>query len=266
MTETNSKAQHALVECRQINRHIVLVTINRAEARNAISAAVTAELSSIVRAIENDDVVRAVILTGAGNKAFCSGADLKEVATGGLDALFTPDGGFGGFTQYDRRKPWIAAVNGAALAGGCELALACDITVSVDDAVFGLPEVTRGLIASAGGLYRLPRIIPARIATELIITGQSITAKAALSHGLVNRVVDRSELLETALEIAGKIAANAPLAVQASLRLSRRSAGLVDDEMYAFGNAEQTLLQNTADFEEGAIAFGEKRPPQWQGR
>jgi enoyl-CoA hydratase/carnithine racemase len=255
-----------LVTQTQLNRHVVLVTLERPDARNAVNAALTAQLQQTVMAIERDDDVRAVILTGSEEKAFCAGADLKEVSAGGLDDLFTAEGGFAGFTHVARRKPWIAAVNGAALAGGCELALACDMIVAADHALFGLPEVTRGLIASAGGLYRLPRAIPACIARELIATGKPIPADRALSLGLVNRVVPAADLIAAAQELAETIAANAPLAVQASLAVARQSVDHTDRELYELGNAEQEKMQATSDFREGSLAFVEKRAPNWTGR
>jgi enoyl-CoA hydratase/carnithine racemase len=254
-----------LVSRRKVADHVALVTIERPEYRNAVNSLVTQELSRIVRDVDDDPDVRVAILTGSGNQAFCAGADLKEVAAGNLRKLFTADGGFGGFAHRRKLKPWIAAVNGPALAGGCELALAADLIVATDEATFGLPEVTRGLIASAGGLYRLPRLVPARIAAELILTGRPITAQEASQRGLINQMVEREALLDTAIALAVKIAGNAPLAVQSSLKVMSRSADCSDEHLYALGNKEQSMLAGTSDFIEGSTAFVEKRAPVWRG-
>lgn len=245
--------------------HVAVVTLLRPEARNAINAPMAQDLEHVVQRLEADDQVRAVVLTGAGDKAFCSGADLREVAAGRLDDLFTTGGGFAGFVNAERRKPWIAAVNGFALAGGCEIALACDMIVAAEDAQFGLPEVTRGLIASAGGLYRLPRALPKAIALEMIATGQPLPAARALTLGLVNMLCSREELLDRALALADTIASNAPLAVAASLKIARSAAVFTDTQLHEQGDREQAALAGTADFREGATAFVEKRAPRWQG-
>ena len=255
-----------LIDVQRQGQHVAIVTITRPEARNAINAEVAKAMDAAVAAIEADENVRAVVLTGSGDRAFCSGADLRVVAAGRLDDLFTTGGGFAGFVNAPRRKPWIAAVNGFALAGGCEIALACDMVVAVPDARFGLPEVTRGLIASAGGLYRLPRALPRAIAFELIATGQPIDAMRAYALGLVNRICGPGTLMKEALALAEQIAVNAPLAVIESLRLARIAAKTDDDALRLAGDEAQARLARTADFAEGALAFVEKRNPCWQGR
>ena len=249
----------------QIGQEVAVVTLNRPESRNAINAQITLEIEAAVEAIEADEKIRVGIITGAGNQAFCAGADLKEVAAGGLPSMFTA-GGFAGFTHAKRRKPWIAAVNGAALAGGCEIALSCDMIIASSNAVFGLPEVCRGLIASAGGLYRLPRSLPRKLAMEMIATGRPIDAATAHHHGMVNRVVAPEDLLTAAVDLANEICANAPLAVMESLAIARQAFDATDAWLFDQGSAAQQQLQQTDDYREGALAFVEKRRPRWAGR
>jgi len=246
--------------------HVALVTLRRPERRNAVNGAMAFELESIVRSTEADPAVWAVVLTGAGGQAFSSGADLKEVAAGRLDTLWTHDGGFAGFVRAARAKPWIAAVDGLAVAGGFEIALACDMIVASDDASFGLPEVTRGLIAAAGGLYRLPRALPRAVALELIATGERLTADRALALGLVNRVVPKERTLPTSLELAGTIARNAPLAVRESLVIARQAHDLSDATLGRLSAEGQRRIMGSEDFQEGPRAFFEKRAPRWVGR
>jgi enoyl-CoA hydratase/carnithine racemase len=246
--------------------HVALVTLRRPEARNAINAATARELDRIVRATEADDAVRAVVLTGAGGQAFCAGADLKEVSRGELHGLSTPDGGFAGFVRAARTKPWIAAVDGLALAGGCEIALACDMIVASEDAAFGLPEVTRGLIAAAGGLFRLPRALPRALALELIATGGRLPAANALALGLVNRVVPKARTVPEAIALAVGIADNAPVAVRESLAIARRAHDLDEDTLARLSDEGQARVMLTEDFREGPLAFIEKRAPRWLGR
>ena len=245
---------------------IALVTLCRPGSRNAVNPELAQQLEGIVADVERDDQIKVAILTGAGDQAFCAGADLREVAAGRLDDCFTAAGGFGGFVNAGRAKPWIAAVNGHALAGGFEMVLACDLVVAADTATFGLPEVTRGLIASAGGLYRLPRILPRAIAMELISTGASIGAERALELGIVNRVVPQAEVLAEARRLASAICGNAPLAVRESVRIARLASGFDDDALRGDAERSQGKLQRTDDYSEGSRAFIEKRPPRWTGR
>jgi enoyl-CoA hydratase/carnithine racemase len=242
------------------------VTLRRPEARNAINAEVVATLGRLVQQLEADPEIWVVVLTGAGGQAFSSGADLKEVAAGRIDSLWTAEGGFAGFVAADRTKPWIAAVDGIALAGGCELALACDMIVASEDASFGLPEVTRGLIPAAGGAYRLPRALPRALALELIATGARLDAARALSFGLVNRVVPKAQTLSSALNLAATIAANAPIAVRESLAIARKTFDLDDATLARMSAEGQVRITRTEDFQEGPRAFMEKRSPRWVGR
>ncbi|MES2250594.1 MAG: enoyl-CoA hydratase-related protein [Pseudomonadota bacterium] len=248
--------------------HVALVTIDRPEARNAVNGDVASGLEAAVDATEADDDIRAVVLTGAGREAFCAGADLKEVSAGRGSALRTERGGFAGFVYRERSKPWIAAVNGKALAGGTELVLACDLVVAVRQAAFGLPEVLRGLIAAAGGLYRLPRAIPPNIALELILTAGQLDAERAHGFGLVNRLVpDVEGLREAALALAAEIARNAPVAVRQSLRVAREAnSGLDEAALRALTRDAFERVAASEDFKEGPRAFIEKRAPRWSGR
>lgn len=246
--------------------YVLRVTINRPDARNAVNREVAQQLGAAVKEAEADHNVRCVILTGAGERAFCAGADLKEVSAGRIQELVTADAGFAGFVWADRQKPWIAAVNGAALAGGMEILLSCDMSVVADRATFGLPEVKRGLAALAGGLYRLPRAIPKAIALELIATGDTLSAKRAFELGLVNYVVPEGAVMAEALSLAKRIAANAPIAVRESLSLARRC---FDEPQSTLADASERLgrrLASTEDYQEGPRAFIEKREPRWTGR
>lgn len=264
--EARGDAGPAVVIVRRLDLNVALVTLDRPQARNAITAQIAQALEAAVDALEADEDVRVAIITGAGGKAFCSGADLKEVARGGLAAMFTDRGGFAGFVHAKRTKPWIAAVDGFALAGGCEIALACDLLVASRSSSFGLPEVRRGLIASAGGLYRLPRSLPRSIALEIILTGEAIGAERAFELGVINRLAPEGAVVDAAREIARKIAACAPLAVRESLAVARASYDEEEAELKRRGDEAQLRLERTADFLEGALAFAEKRPPRWQGR
>jgi len=252
--------------------HVLLVTLNRPAVRNAVNLAVTLGLGDALEEAEHDQGIWAVVLTGAGDKAFCAGADLKAVARGESVVPEEPvraAWGFAGYVTHHISKPTIAAVNGFALGGGTEISLASDLVVAADTASFGLPEVKRGIYAGAGGLIRLPAQIPKKIAMEMILTGEPISAQRALELGLVNRVVPQLEVVAAALELAGKITANAPLAVQASKRIAN---GIHNGEVAAeaasweLSRAEGPALMRTADAAEGPRAFAEKRAPQWQAQ
>jgi enoyl-CoA hydratase/carnithine racemase len=246
--------------------HVALVTLNRPDARNAVNAEVAETMESIVCKTEADTAVRAVVITGTGGKVFSAGADLKEVSRGNYEKLYRDGFGFAGFVNAKRRKPWVAAVEGFALAGGCEIALACDMAVASEGSSFGLPEVTRGLIAAAGGLYRLPRALPRKIAIELILTADRLSAERAAELGMINRVTPTGGAVAAALELAEKIAANAPLAVSESLNIAKQAADLDEDALQLLSDQAQVRLSKTEDFREGPLAFIEKRPPAWKGR
>lgn len=246
--------------------HMIIVTINRPEARNAVNASVAEALDAIVDETEADPDIWAVVLTGAGGKVFCAGADLKAVANGEMSSLYTDRGGFAGFVTAKRTKPWIAAVEGLALAGGCEIALACDFIVATEGGAFGLPEVTRGLIAAAGGLYRLPRAIPQRVAAELIVTAERLPSERAAAYGMVNRLVSPGQAIAQAIELAATINRNAPLAVRESLAIMKVVTDFDEATLQTMSLAGQDRLAKTRDFAEGPRAFIEKRAPRWEGR
>lgn len=264
VSETSSAS--APVQLRMLDEHVALVTINRPDTRNAVNADITIGLEQAVVLTEQDANVWVVILTGAGNQAFCAGADLQAVAAGQGASLTTLTGGFAGFVHQPRTKPWIAAVNGIAVAGGTEIALACDLIVAVRHATFGLPEVKRGLIAAAGGLYRLTRSLPRSIGLELIATGEPLSAEKANHYGLLNRLVQGHDPVPEALLLARTIAANAPVAVRESLKIARVSYDLPDAELRRLSEEAFRALMITEDFAEGPRAFIEKRAPIWRGQ
>ncbi|WP_433510614.1 crotonase/enoyl-CoA hydratase family protein [Nonomuraea sp. CA-143628] len=257
----------ALVERRD---HIVLITLNRPEVRNAVNAELTRAVGEALDEADADASVRAVVLTGAGDKAFCAGADLKAVARGEFSAEgLKPHWGFAGCVTHPIAKPVIAAVNGFALGGGTEIALWADLVVAAETAAFGLPEVKRGILAGAGGAFRLAAQLPTKIAMEILLTGEPVTAAEALRLGLVNRVVPPAELLTAAFALAETVSANAPLSVQASKRIARGiSDGTIPSEQAAWERtaAESAALMRSADAKEGPRAFAEKRAPVWEGR
>src|SRR5688500_9206058 len=197
---------------------VALITINRPAARNAVNGDVATGIEAAIDRLEEDEGVWVGILTGEGS-VFCAGADLKVVASGDMGQMMTAKGGFGGIVKRDRNKPIIAAVDGPALAGGCEIALACDLIVASTAASFGLPEVKRSLVAAAGGLFRLPRALPKNVAMEIVLTGDPIEAQRAYELGLVNRLVEPGQVVEAAMALAEQIIANAPLAVRASRQI-----------------------------------------------
>ncbi|MEU4596644.1 crotonase/enoyl-CoA hydratase family protein [Nocardia sp. NPDC023988] len=253
----------------EMHEHVLVAVINRPEAMNAIDGEVSAQLGAALEQADNDRAVRAFVLTGAGDRAFCAGADLRALGRGeSILAAGHEHWGIGGYMRHPISKPTIAAVNGLALGGGTELVLASDLAVAASTATFGLPEVARGLFAAAGGAFRLPEQLPRKVAMEMILTGEPITAARALEFGLVNRVVPADRVLDTALELATRIAANAPLAVQASKRVALGivDGALPDEDAWDRSDREIAELTRSADVREGLMAFVEKRSPNWQAR
>lgn len=247
---------------RERRGHVEILTINRPEARNAINLAVATALSAALDDAEHDEDCWVVILTGADDKAFSAGMDLKAFARG--EAPIT-EHGFAGVTKRDFPKPLIAAVNGSALAGGFEIMLSCDLVVAASHARFGIPEAARGLIAGGGGLIRLAKRIPRAIALELALTAAPISAERALAVGLVNRVVSGEHLIDAAVELAEQIAKNAPLAVRVSKEVMIGSIELDEAAAWALNDASFGAIARSKDAMEGAIAFAEKREPNWTG-
>jgi len=243
--------------------NILLITMNRPEARNAMDFETATAMAAALDQLESRDDLSVAILTGAGG-TFCSGMDLKGFLAGKRPSL--PGRGFGGLTEAPPRKVLIAAVEGYALAGGFEMALACDLIVASKAARFGLPEVKRGLVAAAGGLMRLPQRIPFHIAMEYALTGNMLGAEQAHAYGLVNRLTEPGQALEGALALAEEVGANGPLAVAVSKQVINESADWSAAEMFERQRPLVAPVFSSADAREGAAAFAEKRKPAWTGR
>jgi enoyl-CoA hydratase len=246
----------------EIDGHVAVVTINRPQARNAIDGATSQAVANAVATMESDQNVRVGIITGGGGY-FCAGMDLKAFLRQEVIRLPT---GLAGLTESRLNKPLIAAVEGYALAGGFEIAMACDIVVASSAAQFGLSEVKRGLVANAGGLIRLPRQIPPKIAAEIVLTGDMFPATYLAQHGFVNRVVPPGTALDEARDIARRIANNGPLAVAASKRVMAEGVDWKTSDMFHLQRQITAPIFASADAQEGALAFTEKRAPNWQGR
>jgi enoyl-CoA hydratase len=242
---------------------VAVITLNRPEAKNAVDLEVAKALAAAVDEFEARPDLTIAILTGAGG-TFCAGMDLKAFSRGERPSL--PGRGFGGLTEAPPTKPLIAAVEGWALAGGCELALSADIIVAARDAKFGIPEVKRGLAAAAGGLLRLPKVLPYPIAMEMAITGDPLTAEAAHAHGLVNHLTEPGEALPTARALAARVAANGPLAVRATKQVVAMAAQYTDPDAFVAQRQYLDPVFASEDAQEGARAFAEKRSPVWSGR
>lgn len=246
----------------EVDDGVAVITINRPEARNAVNGAVARAIAGAIEEFDARADVAVYILTGAGG-TFCAGMDLKAFLTG--DTPVVDDRGFAGITQRPPAKPIIAAVEGYALAGGCEVALACDMIVASSAAKFGLPEVTRGLVAGAGGLLRLPRRIPYHVAMEIALTGAHYPASRLAEAGLVNQVTEPGEALAAARELAAKVAANAPLALAATKKVIVESADWPSAEQFDRQGEIIGPVFTSKDAMEGAAAFAEKRKPVWKG-
>ena len=264
---SSNAAPGALTERRG---NTLIITINRPEARNAVNQAVSIGLGDALQQAQDDPEIWAVVLTGAGEKSFCAGADLKAISRG--ENIFHPDHsewGFAGFVQHFIDKPVIAAVNGTALGGGTELALASDLVVAQASAQFGLPEVKRGLIAAAGGVFRIVDQLPRKVAMQLLVTGEPISAEEALRWGLINQVVPDGTVLDAALALAERITVNAPLAVQASKRVAAGAddgAITAEKDAWKRSNREMRVVFTSEDAMEGPMAFAQKRAPVWKAR
>jgi enoyl-CoA hydratase/carnithine racemase len=252
----------------EVRGHTAILTLNRPDALNAVNALLSRALGEALERAQADEAVRVIVLTGAG-RAFCAGADLKEVAAG--RDIYDRDHrewDFGGMVRHWVDKPVIAAVNGFALGGGTEFVLASDLAVIDETASLGLPEVRRGLLAAAGGVIRLQRQVPFKVAAEIALTGAPVSAARAHELGLVNRVAPEGTALDVALELAEVIAENAPLAVQHTKRTMHRSLEAGSDwseAAWAVNREAIIAVMRSRDAREGARAFAEKRRPVWSG-
>jgi enoyl-CoA hydratase len=253
-------SQEVLTERRE---RVLVITINRPDARNAVNGAVASGIAAALDELDGDDDLSLGILTGAGG-GFCAGMDLKAFVTG--ERPWAGDRGFAGITQRAAEKPLIAAIEGFAVAGGLEVALACDLIVAARGAKLGVPEVKRSLIAAGGALLRLPRALPRPIAFELALTGDPITAERAHELGLVNQVTEPGEALGAALALGERITANGPLARRATKRILTEAVDWTDEEFWAKQGEIAGPVMGSEDAREGAIAFAEKRAPVWRGR
>jgi enoyl-CoA hydratase len=242
---------------------IQIITINRPDQRNAVNRAVSYGVCAAVDEMDARDDLHVGILTGAGG-TFCAGMDLKAFLRGEVTRVESR--GILGIALTPPRKPLIAAVEGYALAGGFEAVLACDLLVAARDAKFGLPEAKRGLAAAAGGLLRLPRLVPPRIAMEVALTGDMITAERLDRFGLVNELVEPGQALDAAIALARRIVANAPMSIAASKRVIVESRDWPTGEMFERQRAITDPVLASADAKEGAAAFAERRPARWSGR
>jgi enoyl-CoA hydratase/carnithine racemase len=242
---------------------VLLITLNRPQARNAVNSALAHGVAAALDELDGDDALKAGVLTGAGG-SFCAGMDLKAFVAG--ESPQVEGRGFAGIAQRPPRKPLIAAIEGYALAGGLEVALSCDVIVAARDARLGIPEVKRGLIAAAGALIRLPRRVPYHVAMELALTGDPIAAERAHAVGLVNRLADPGEAVAVALEVASAIAANGPLAVDASKKIVSAAQDWTEEQAWREQAETVAAIMGSEDAREGATAFAEKRAPVWKGR
>lgn len=241
---------------------VLVISMNRPEARNSVNRALSEQMTSALEALDADPELSVGVLTGVG-KGFSSGMDLKAFVAGGMPNI--EGRGFAGIVERSCDKPLIAAVEGFALAGGLEIALSCDLVVAAAGARFGIPEVGVGLFAGAGALLRLPRRVPYGLAMEMALTADPITAETAAEHGLVNRVVEPGTTVDVAVELAERIARNAPLGLAASKKLLIEMQGRTEEEFWAMQGPILGEVFASNDATEGATAFAEKRPPNWTG-
>ena len=251
---------------RSVQDGVATVLINRPEARNAINLEVVRELGAALDALAADDAVRAVVLAGAGGRFFVSGADIAELRERThREAFFAINATL--FQKVeDFPRPTIAAIEGFALAGGLELALGCDLLVAAENVKLGIPEAGVGLFAAGGAVFRLPRWVPYAVAMEMALTADPITAQQAKDYGLLSRVTEKGKAVDAALELAERIAKNAPLSVAASKTIVRNTQGMTDEEAWEYQKPFVRSVFSSEDAKEGPKAFAEKRAPSWPGR
>jgi enoyl-CoA hydratase len=247
----------------EIRGKVMVITLNRPEAMNSVNQDLAQALAAAVDEMDANPDISCGVLTGNG-RGFCAGMDLKAFMQGSFPGI--PGRGFGGITEQLPKKPLIAAVEGFALAGGCELALSCDLIVAAEGAKFGIPEAGVGLFAAAGGLLRLPRVLPYAVAMRMALTAQPITAEDALGYGMVTEVTPKGEALDAAIKLAEQIAKNAPLSLMASKEIIRETQGRTEAEFWEYQKGHYGVIFGSEDGKEGATAFAEKRAPHWQGK
>jgi len=231
---------------------------------NAVSAELSERFEALMEEFEKDENLWIGIVTSSHPKTFCAGADLKSVSAG--KNIMTSKGGFAGFVHFPRTKPMIAAVDGYALAGGCEIVLTCDMVVASKKAKFGVPEVKRSLVPAAGGMFRLPRKLPEHIANELLLTGDPLPAQRMYDLGFVNVLCEDGKVMEEAMKLAKRVETNAPLAVFEARRVAMKTLGVTEEEAWDVSSESMPYLARTEDFREGPRAFIEKRAPRWTGK
>lgn len=247
----------------EVRDQVMIITLNRPEAMNAVNLALSQQLAASLDELDSNNDVAVGVLTGSG-RGFCAGMDLKQFVNTGMPTV--GDRGFGGITERASTKPLLCAVEGFALAGGLELALATDLIVSAKGAKFGIPEVSVGLFAAAGALLRLPRVLPYGRAMKMALTGAPILAEEAYELGMVAELAEKGEALNTAIDLAQQIAKNAPLGLMASKEIIREMQGRTEEEFWQFQQKQVDLVFNSEDGKEGATAFAEKRAPVWKSR
>ncbi len=247
----------------EIKDRVMIITLNRPDAMNAVNQELANQLAAALDALDQDSNLSVGVLTGAG-RGFCAGMDLKEFVSKGMPMVATR--GFGGITERGPDKPLIAAVEGFALAGGLELALSADLIVAAKGAKFGIPEVGVGLFAGAGALLRLPRLLPYSTAMKMALTAEPIRAEEAFESGLVAEICEKGEALNSAMDLANRIAKNAPLGLIASKELIREMQGRTEDEFWQYQQKQVDKVFSSKDGAEGATAFAEKRAPNWTGK
>lgn len=250
----------------ELKENVLIIRINREKQRNAIDPETAELMEQILNNAEKDPGVGAILITGTGDRSFCAGEDLAALGENG-ECLTETEHGFAGITERLCAKPIVCACNGTAVAGGLEIALACDVIVAADHARFGLTEVKVGLLATSGGLIRLPKLIPAKIAAEMCLTGKLINAQRAYEVGLVNHIVPADQVMDKAMELAQTMAANAPISLRLTKQLLHMAPHMSEEDgMRVCRYMAWKYVEGTEDAVEGPQAFLEKRKPNWKGR